>query len=404
MNKRNILIGIVVIAAIVLLCKLFSGCDNTPKNLPIQDNTIHAIIDNLNEEDSMPQKAEIYIDASASMKGYFISDNPDFVGQMSNLANDKMFNNRDVFFVGDPKPHTGMLTDLLSDLRKQPNRSISKFDVLLSDMCHKVENGKVVFLVTDGIMSIGETTSKALPELGSLVRKSLQDFDGAVAFFKFESEFKSNTQYKYYNKEDRPLNLNVIDRPYYVIAMGTKENIRALRHKKWGAKDEIYFGIHNHIGHTTNTQAENPDSKLEVLNDPVVLNATLPKCLAGLDKEYFEQNTEIYLNGVRVPSSAYGDRVIDETGDINVVISQDVQKGGQPLIANPLTGYVEFTLKVRNEIPDSWKALNSDDDSNIAVDSLEQRKTYGLLTLLNGIKEAFDDDDYLMELQFKFKQ
>ena len=410
MNKRNILIGIVVIAAIVLLCKLLSDCVRI-ETLP--DNTVHAIIADFNEEESMPQKADIYIDASASMKGYFISDTPDFPGQMANLA--AMFRNKDVFFVDDPQPHTGMLTDIVSNLRKQPNRSVSNFDVLLSGMRDKVEDGKVVLLVTDGIMSVGRTTPKALKELGYVVRDSLRDFEGAVAFFKFESEFKSNMRYYssasdersrrvcYYTMKDEPIEVNVADRPYYVIAMGTKENIRALRHNKLGAKNEIYFGIHDHDGHTTNTQSEDADSKLEVLNDPVVLNATLPKCLVSLGKEYFDQNTEVYLNGVRVPSSAYGNRIIDEAGDINVIINQDVQKGGQPLVANPLTGYVEFTVKVRNEIPDSWKALNSDDDSKIAIDSLEQWKTYGLLTLLNGIKEALDAEDYLMELQFKFK-
>ena len=414
MRKKKLLFGIAVIAAIALLIHLCGeGCKHV-KVLP--NNTVYAIIDSINEPDNKPQTAEIYIDASASMKGYFISDSPVFSGQLANLVG--MLDNKKVFFVDETQPRTGMMTNLISDLRSQPNKPVSNFDKLLADMSHKVDTGKVVFLVTDGIMSVGKTTPKALQELGYAVRDSLKNFNGAIALFKFESEFKSDKSYSYfdyitkknrkgvyyYTMNDEPIEVSIQKRPYYVIAVGAKENIRALVNNKLGAKEEIYFGIHDHDGHTTNRQSEDIDCQLEDLYKPVVLNATLPQCLVSLGKDYFNQNTEVYLNGDElVPLSAYNNSIIDEAGDINIVISLDAQSG-LALVTNPTTGYVEFTVKVRNQIPKAWENLNSDNDSNIANDIDEQKRTYGLLTMLKGIKEALDKDEYLLEIKFKFKK
>lgn len=412
MKKRKLLIGIAVIAAIALLIHYCGrGGGGGGKVLP--NNTLHAIIDSINEPENKPQTAEIYIDASASMKGYFISDSPVFSGLLANLVG--MLDNKKVFFVDETQPRTGMVTTLISDLKNQPNKPISNFDKLLADMCHKVDTGKVVFLVTDGIMSVGKTTPKALQELGYAVRDSLKGFDGAIALYKFESEFKSDMNYQprsgaktmrvcYYTMNDTPTEVSITNRPYYVFAIGTKENIRALANNNLGAKEEIYFGIHDQDGHSTNRQSEDINCQLEDLYKPIVLNATLPQCLVSLGKDYFDQNTEVYLNGDElVPPSAYNNSIIDETGDINIVISLDAQSG-LALVANPTTGYVEFTVKVRNQIPKAWENLNSDDDSNIANDIDEQKRTYGLLTMLKGIKEALEKDEYLLEIQFKFKK
>ena len=396
MKKKIILLGIVIIALIALFY-------NKTKDPIIPNNTIHAIIDSIDEKDNKAKMAIINIDASGSMKGYFISDRPDFSGQLANLAG--FFDKKEVYFIGNSQPYKGMITDIISDLRSQPNRSVTDFDKLLADMCHKVKSGKVVFLVTDGIMSVGKTTQKALKELGYAVRDSLKNFPVAVAIFKFESEFKSDIKKNvgYWTCKEIYKPINVSRRPYYAIAVGTKEDIRALMDNKLGAKEEIYFGIHDHQGHSTNSQAEDKDSQLQVSDDPVILNATLPQCLSKLGKHFFEENTEVYLNDDKlVPPSAYGNKVIDEAGDINLVISQDAAKG-QPLVADPMTGYVKFTVKVRNDIPKEWTILNSDDDSYIDTDIEQQQKTYGLLTLIKGIKDALDPDDYILELQFIFK-
>ena len=408
MKTRNLLQASI---AIVTLAFCIYNCGSSIKTL--QNNTVHALIDSIDEKEEVPKKADIYIDASASMKGYFISDNPSFSGQLANLVG--MIPNKRVFFVDDSIPHTGLMTNLISDVIRQPNDPVSPFDRLLANLCRKVEPGKVMFLVSDGIMSIGKSTPKALQELGYAVRDSLKGFDGAIAIFMFESEFKSDMNYRssprekakricYFNKNDVPIALNVEKRPYYVFAVGTKDNIRALRKNDLGAKREIFFGIHDHKGHTTNTQSEDINSQLDVSDGDVILNATLPNCMVKLGKDFFEKNTEVYLNDdKKVNPSAYKKRVIDEGGDINIVISQNAQMG-QPLFANPMTGNVEFTIKVRNEIPEVWTKLNSDDDSNIGNNPEEQQKTYGLGTLLKGIKEALDSDDYLMELQFIFNQ
>ena len=398
MKARKLLKGIVVIALIALLYKI---CDR-PQSHIISQNTIHAKFDSIKEKKTMPKEVGINIDASGSMKGYFISDQPEFSGQLANLVG--MFDKKEVFFVDNPQPYKGLITDIISDLRNQPHRAVTDFDKLLAKMCHKVESGRVEFLITDGIMSVGKTTPKALKELGYAVRDSLKHFSVAVAIFKFESEFKSDIKKNvgYWTCKEIYKPINVSSRPYYVIAVGTKEDIRALMDNKLGAKEEIYFGIHDHKGHSTNSQAEEKDSQLEVGDDPVILNATLPQCLSKLGKHFFEEMTEVYLNDDKVPPSAYGNKIIDEAGDINVVISQDATKG-IPLVADPMTGYVKFTVKVRNEIPEAWTILNSDDDSYIDTDIEQQQKTYGLLTLIKGIKDALDPYDYLLDLKFYFK-
>lgn len=407
MKKFLILaVFIAVIGAIICL-----GPDPDPGRDIIEKNIIHAQIDSINEvAESTINSAEIYIDASGSMKGYFISDECVFSGQLAKLKS--YISNTQVYFVGQREPFRERMTTIISDLKKQPNKTATNFDELLTMLCKKSTPDKLCFLVSDGIMSIGKTTNKALEELGVIVKDSISKNgkDKAVAIFQYASEFISNSSANvyYWNHKNEGVNLKCNDRPYYVIAVGSKEAIRSLRNdakRKLSPVQSLYFGIHDYAGHNKTTQAEKIEAHLEKPYEDVVLNATLPPCLLYYSNKYICDNMVVEMNGKEVSREAYNpeqkpDSVI-QNGSLNIIIKQEKL----PLNSDA-EGLVEFTVKIKNVLPEEWTGgvtgLSSSDDTQIATASMQQKKTYGLETLLNGIKSALDPEDNLIEIKFKF--
>lgn len=389
---------IVILLVIAILAIVFSR--TTSKVKVIDHNKLHSNMAAIDEPAKSPSTAQIYIDASGSMKGYFISDKPDFNNVMGYLWG--YAGNQKVFFVGQGSPYTGIVANLLSNLKAQPNNTASPLDYLIPDLCRKSDNRDICFLVTDGIQSIGRGNMQmALEQYKQRLKQTLGTFAGnkAIAVLKYSAEFKSDPGRRifYFDMHDAPKAINVIKRPYYVIAVGDKAVIRDLKEHasaKLMPEEQIYFGIHDYKGHNANKQQEAPTLKLENPNKDITLSATLPKCIQNVDNDYICENSCIFQNGIKKDAT-----VIYTGGSLKV----NVNPTTAPAMVPDTGGYVNYDVKVRNVIPLRWTNLSSNDDRNIQINASEKTKTFSLKYLLEAIKEAFDHEENLIEIKYKFK-
>jgi len=386
-------IGVFLLIAIVAL--LAYKC-NTKEKIII-DNNLHSNMGKINESSKGPDSAQIYIDASGSMKGYFISSKSAFNDVMGRLWGYSDI--QKVFFIGQTTPYHGLIANLLFNLRAQPNNAASPLDHLIPDLCKKSGNG-ICFLVTDGIQSVGGNNQLALEQYKQRLRIELasQAANKAVAVLKFSSEFKSDPgrNVYYYDMYDARKNITVSKRPYYVIAVGNKEVIRDLKKrssKQLQPEKQVFFGIHDYKGHNDNRQQEDSTYRLQNTNNVIKLSATLPNCLR--DVYYIKNNTQVFQNDVLKTAGVK----CDANGNLLVTIDPTAT----PSMSPTPNGNVSYNVKIKNVIPVCWYELSSVDDHNILTDSLEKTKTFSLKYLLEGIKEAMDTVEYVIELKYKFK-
>ena len=404
MTKTKLL-ALVAIPVIVLA--IFHQIFSSPDSSEEITDTLNAGFSSMDEIESTEiSSADIYFDASGSMKAYFVSDDGGFSGQVSKLY--ECTNNRNIFLLG-PKgnaiPYNGRIADIVDNLCNF-NGGDTPFHKLLPMLSKKVSKGKVCFLVTDGIVYLNKNTSRALVEFQSILADSLKKSGGSnkgYAIFKFSAKFDGQDAKSggicYYDMNNTPTALLCNDRPYYIIAVGEKEDIRRLKKeaaKKLKPEMALYFGLHNWENHAKGKQRE--DSTQCVISDePLKLTVTLPSCLTDLydvSPEYFKHaNTQIKI----------GNKILRDTLDYNIVTNRSGNLVNMTvnLHANPTRGDGKLVVTTQNVIPEEWAALSLDDDTKIKQN---MKKTFGLKYLLNGIMKAVGDDTKpLMQIQYEYK-
>lgn len=388
----------IIITAICLSMFLLTSCGNKT----IKDNTLETTgAKNELEDMGKIETATIKFDASQSMKGYFISNKPDFINDISELI-DKTGTTPKIYFVGQPKPYMGLLKDILSDLQKQPNDATSSFEQLFADMCKDVQDNDIQILMSDGIVSVGRNTDKALKELKNKVKNKLKTYSGtrAMAILKYSAPFVSNAAKKafYFNKDDKSVMLNFDERPFYVFVVGAPKTIRALQKMDTSAEQKLFFGIHDSRAHDMSQSKQTPSNlKLEKPNDPTKITIQLPKCLKDYSIDYLKSNLYVLKN---VTDTITKGLDIDITSNLYVTISIDNK-------FNPYkgdNGKVSYVVGIKNTLPEEWKKLSSDDDTNIGANISQKSMTFGLKYLLEAVMEGLQPEKDLINVKYEFKQ
>lgn len=398
MNKKVLVIA----AAIILIVFGIASCPS-----PATNNTMDASFENFPSSSESINTVDVYFDASISMRGYFASGD----GQVANVVSrfEKIGNYSKMFLIGkneSVKPYAGYSTDLQNSINLFDGGS-THFEKLIPMMCDKSAKGKMAVLVTDGIVFINKNASTALEQFQNILSKSLKGKTGskAIAIFKYSAKFISTQVGKdgvcYYDMFDTPKELDSNKRPFYVIAVGTPEDILALQ-KNADLKPELqlYYGI-DKKSILQNGKQNSPDSIVEV--DPakdIVLRMTLPKTIGYLydsDKDFFNHSAaKLLLDGKQLKDTLeYTTNSVKSENGINVTITIKSP-------ANTGIGTGMLTYTVENAIPSSWNALSVNDDSSQNV-LLYRDKTFGLEYLLKGIKDAFDGNNPLIKVKFEYK-
>ena len=368
------------------------------------------------ESEKQPDEVRVVVDKSGSMKGYFNqTDMQSMMAAIETMRNLGV-NEGTLRFFGDSKPFPAgsKSTSILA---------ASKFDKD-TDMAHLISgcialggDTVPVALITDGIVSTPQGKND-LPQMEGDIKRILDDKSSNLGWVIFRGE--STYDGTYYVEAKRPTvypkgNLKAEERPFYIIVIGPKEDIRYIVSKAREKEEEwdkswdcewVAFNTHdNHKNlkfypmYKVNFTGEPGDYKWnkESQNEKIPLCFKYPQCLKTRVKELKPSNATLELNGNVIKgwkSSISGDKT-DRYVQIEI----------------PGDGVYE-NLKEENELilifstlPDQkWsEEYSSDDDSNIFTDTDQQEKTYELKSLIKPMADASSNNEVKVTFEFTDK-
>lgn len=391
--RKNIVIAIVSVIVVIIGVRLLRGDGTTPRTDVWVDNRISASFETstINETvGEMPATAELHIDASGSMKPYFRAEGAGMINTLSEIVNLNE-SGTSIYFLDNKKKYTGLVRDILGDINKQPNSSNTLFhDFFESAACKIDTTNTIIYLVTDGIMSIHDTSkdmSDALVELRGKIENSLKNHSNlAGAVFRYVGGYKGT----YWNSKSNGITLKEqIDRPYYIIALGNKETMRWLETipvSKLNNPDRLFMGIHDLDGHKKATLALGGNAKIQNLSDSVTLILDLPECLHNVDVT----KAELTNNGRRLSVG-----VIKEESRLKAVIPTTI-----PLRPES-DGRIKIELSIPNIVPNRWiSEWNCDND----IAGPDSTSTFGLGALVTGMFNGLEKDSDFLSVVFTYKR
>lgn len=390
--RKNIVIAIVSVIVVIIGVKVLRGCVDPPQTDVWVDNRISASFEasSINETvGEMPATAELHIDASGSMKPYFRAEGTSMINTLSEIVNLDV-SGTSIYHKGERC--TGLVRDIIKNIseteKSDPNTLFHEF--FESAACKIDTTNTIIYLVTDGIMSIHDRSknmSEALVELSGKITNSLKKHpDLAGAIFRYVGGYKG----VYWNckSDDVPLK-EQIDRPYYIIALGNKETMRWLKSipvTKLNNPDRLFMGIHDLDGHKKATLALGENAKIQNLSDSVTLILDLPRCLHNIDvANAVLTNNERNLNI----------KIIKEESRLKAIIPPTI-----PLRPES-DGRIKIELSIPNIVPNRWiSEWNCDND----IAGPDSTSTFGLGTLVTGMFNGLEKDSDFLKVEFIYKR
>lgn len=413
MNKR----------ATTLLCwaLIIGGCVRSrsgdagmqPRDTASTENTVSNMV-------SANGNYNIYIDNSGSMDGYIFPGSGFENGVfdiITRLSGNNIADNVSLNFVSDrvcsiyPKATAQEIRQFVYHLDEQKAQSKQRCQSKDSDIPNVIDTvirqsrEDVGVLVSDCILSLDHRSGALLNQQKDmtmdLLAAELRRQDFSTLIFKFSAPFGG----VYYSETKQgagiPLGADKIQRPYYVLIFGKPVKIKALLGKLdftqvSGFEAAYYLPVpqaispeavvirENKIG---NFRIEQPASKLILNNaqaDAGVLQFSVAVNLAPvrMDEAYLlnPANYELPPN--------YSITAI--TGNKNAA---DPSLSGFSHIftikTTQLAQNQDVTIRLKNQVP-AWVAASSGEDDSNPRDTAQQRLTFGLSYLVNGINEAYN--------------
>lgn len=349
-------------------------------------------------ETEEPAFVNAYIDASGSMKGYF-SKNSDgrFITALSNAAPQK------TMWMDSKKTELqGIPTNQL--LTNRFSGGDSRFDMMLSDIIIRDSLNKsngVSLLFTDGILSASVAQTDRTPEYMPMsftvfkneIAKAIKGKGVAVSVLKLESKY-DGTYWNYQNKSVP--NLQVENRPFYVIAMGKADRIRHfMANNKLDAKLTAEFGVYDNTVDITSVNTFTPATPKDwegtkFKGNNIEFYLTLPNYVAKLGNAYIKNNLVVEIDSIETSKL---DSCINVMGTNLSIKNWAVNDVTKPILT---TGEHALTVKIKKTIPQEWKLLYTEDDKDIKTNFVKQSQTFALEYLLKGIKEGTETDDVII--------
>lgn len=390
--KKKLLLSALVLGAAVAIGYLLKPSTEEVLGKVWRNNNIVANFADINEpEAKQPDSSEIYIDASGSMKPYF-HNGTEMINSISEIKNLNIDGTK-VYLIGNPVPYNGLITNIISSINASPSNATTTFDDFFKAQAAKIDTvNTLVYLVTDGIMSLGKTgdIAKALTDFRGRITAALSGHSNlAVAVFRYIGDFNG----KYFDKNDSPIRFNG-DRPYFIIALGQKEAIKWLQQQppeKLNGPERLFLGLHDFKGHYKSHLAlEDPKDPtkvfpLEKMGEPVNLTLDLPPCLEHLDAS--QAKLENKGNKLSVTITKEGKSFKATIGkDIVLLPEQD--------------GNIKITMTFPNSVPENWLLQWNCDADN---ENPASPTTFGLKTLISAMFNALEPDSELLKADFIYK-
>lgn len=443
MNKH--FIKYILLVFMLIACKR----DNANKDNSIVDQhsekgkTVQA-----KTQKAQPQEAKvkIYFENTLSMDGY-INGNTDFKNVLRELLvavdNEDELNFDTEFFLVNNKliqedfgGESIKITEKLNpkSTSNKGNKGSSDFEEVIDEVLQNHSEDDITIITADFIYSPkGEPdTPSALSKLKTYTEnaflKATSKFEGLeTRIYQFESSF-NGTYYDIDNKSISGIN----NRPYYYFVIASSslmsffdENVGEELKKNATFQNEVFFtkakyteGINFHVLTSTakNGRFRFMSGKLKIFNYPendslkfTVLmdfdNLPLSNSYLMNPNNYLLNNSNFRVKNIGLKKNKKinfkGETPIKITEvDYSSIKNQNYTHAIQFEVQGKENSVLGFSLNKR--IPIWVENINSKNDRNILLDSLEQKKTFGFLNLVEGISDAYlkkSDENHFFEIK-----
>lgn len=343
-----------------------------------------------------PEFVNAYIDVSASMKGYFSKKSDGrFITAISNSGADKLFWLDKKYTEIKGIPTNQLLTGAFKGGDSQFHEMLE--NVITHDNLG-ISNG-ISLLFTDGIISASSSQTKQNPEFTpqskiifqNEITKSINKTKGiAVAIFMLKSKYNG----AYYDYSNKPKNIDIAERPFYIIAIGKPANIRHyLQNNKLGAALSETFGIYTEALENVKGEDFIPTTpknwnKDKFIGNNLELTLTLPEYVAEMGTDYIMSNITVDFNGKDVTEKVK--KVISVNGQTLRIQNWSTNDTKLPIVRS---GVNTLKIEIKKDKEQGWEALYSENDKDIATNFLEQGKTFLLKYLIEGIKLGVETEE-----------
>lgn len=370
----------------------------------------------------------LYLENSVSMLGY-ISKASDFQKNTLNIYSALGHDNKvSTYLVNQKLEPRGNLS--ISDLAEiitirnkfiTPGGNVSDLNKVIENVLGNTKNNSISIIASDFIYSLG---NQNLVVVGSrtkdvFLKSSKKINDLSILFIQLNSQFNG----VYYDMNNKPTQLDNVRRPYYLMILGTADNID---------KFSKLIKVNNLSGYVNSyyltSKKIEPFQKI-LLGTEVVGRIKVDKRDPNIIEISKPLNNEIQFS-VAVDLSKYPDqsKLLDIS---NYKISQGykiakiekITDGNNPakihaadwvtLKSTPATHYVviknvgfplknELIISLENKEPDWIVKSSVNDDANV---NQNLDKTFGVAQLVDGIRDAFEQinngDDSFFTLKYK---
>ena len=396
-----------------ILCGLYGcGGGKTINKVDAKDSTIV-------EPQPSPFNVKLYIENSGSMDGY-VNGSADFKNALHSYINDiqlrgiaqnislNFINSRIINKGNDIKKFFTGLNSSTAFIQSGGDRKSTDIAQVVESVINDCGQDDVAIIVSDFIFSPGKgkNPERYLEEqqilLNTTFTKYLQQCpDAGVMFLQLTSNFSGT----YYNRDNAKTKLTNVERPFYMLVIGSKNAVKSIRKnvpetKIKGATVRNFFIVENNfstpeysvIHGTGNFQRSKTNTKHAIAdaakdrNGNLTFNVNVNFSKSLLDENYL-LNTDNYLVS-------------------NKMFALNAEKQGTNLVLKLSSQNVvkeTLSIKLRKKIPQWISDFN--DDTGLDINAATE-KTYGLKTIVGGIAEAFnvDCDSYYTELLIEINQ
>jgi hypothetical protein len=387
---------------------------NTPIFLILIINILGCGDGSKTREKSAPKKHStpdvsynIYIENSGSMAGY-LGASSEFKKMLVGFISDipaHLKKEPQVFLVNEhvcPVAEQGNeLLGLIMGLNPGTLKSMctstgSSLLPQIIDSCTTQMDRKVSILVSDCIYSNknGAPTELAEAELKLFMANKLQrEGNISTIAIKYNSRFSG----LYYSeaKGGKPMKVKDINRPYYLLLFGRKENLAALLQKLDFA---AYPGFEASYCLSANDSGDTADAIMTQINKRGSFRVDMParklhiseaQAVKGLFQFSFKADlTQLgYLDDYLLDKQSYS--VNEGFAVTDIIKSADELPYGITLATNHLLPAHSLRLFIKYDIP-AWIDKTGNENDSSPADSIQQHQTYGFKQLMHGISMAYE--------------
>ncbi|MGB3585347.1 MAG: hypothetical protein WBA23_02350 [Tunicatimonas sp.] len=415
---------------IVAIIVGITSCSYDPERqdtaLPQQEEPAPAQETPSKESPKSTYATSVYLENSGSMDGY-VRGNTQFEDAIYRMLVDLNYwaDTLALNYINSrPIPYQQDVSQFISDLEPQEfqqrggNRGNSDLNKILTQVASRAGQGEVSVLISDFIFSVkGSNTEELLNNqkisLYNTFRQQLAQSPFSTYIIKLSSAFTGS----YYDKNDRPLSLNGVVRPYYIWVMGPNEALQSLRQQidfsgldgyqtsyllsDGSASEPPFYTV---LSNTLNTGSFRTDR--DYASADYVRG--IEKVETGRRGETNQFSFAVAMNLTSIPAEEsyltdpYNYQVegyqldsIIRTEQIERVHPRDQalidgKASHVLLVSTEQTNYPDLSIALLKQTPAWVVNTSSTSDTRIQRNEEQQKQTFGLLYLIEGVEEAYE--------------